>query len=678
MSNPIPEKPRCVLRLAIAGNRKLLEGVDRNALTATIDTTLAAVAHELATLHAKRDHPVYRYWSDAKPLLRTLSGLADGIDQLAVQRALAINSANAPVDVEHVAVLPFQRSIYRDRSPVVAKDTFDALIADAAAVVELDGTYRADPDPAAAGAHASRALAKRSRGRAYRAQSVAMLARADVLLAVIDLTAAAKAGGTRETIRSALDIGMPAIVIALEPAGPRRYVVRRAAQLASIELASDDADLATDDAVRAVIAQLVGDGRDAPPQRHDDDAQKVDETRKTRDTLSDYFNDAVVDDRDRQRLKRRWERFLRPFRENPGENGGGGDEKPFGTLSALRGRARRLTYAFMDRYRGGFIANFHDAATAGMIAVIALLALASTFMLLHQPVWCPASWSCPPPLEKPPLAFKLALLALAGWKLRLVLGIKHRTEKAKEDDWNDRAIQARYLTETLRLMTTLPALGYARAPERLGEHLAETTLRRSAVDWLLHAAVRALPNSDLPQQVSAGSTMQALVRLKDGWLRGQLAYHEKNAAEMRRMQKQLDASGTALAKNVVIVVVADIVLLVLGVLFKLPSLVDIGKFALIATAAILPVRLASTNGIREQTECHRLAERSLQMHAQLAALSAQIGELIARIKKAQEDASSDPGAWSLEALELAENCACLVADEVSEWSVLYSKQLLDG
>jgi len=40
--------------------------------------------------------------------------------------------------------------------------------------------------------------------------------------------------------------------------------------------------------------------------------------------------------------------------------------------------------------------------------------------------------------------------------------------------------------------------------------------------------------------------------------------------------------------------------------------------------------------------------------------------------------AADPGGWTLEALDLGEVCAQMLSDEVAEWSVLYSRDLLEA
>jgi hypothetical protein len=103
--------------------------------------------------------------------------------------------------------------------------------------------------------------------------------------------------------------------------------------------------------------------------------------------------------------------------------------------------------------------------------------------------------------------------------------------------------------------------------------------------------------------------------------------------------------------------------------------------ALIFLAAVLPAAVASLNSIRFQSECLRIAERSAVMVEMLEGWRAECDVLRTRMRTAREEQggrTGDPGAWTLEAVELGESCAQMTSDEVAEWSVLYSRDLLEA
>jgi type II secretory pathway pseudopilin PulG len=98
------------------------------------------------------------------------------------------------------------------------------------------------------------------------------------------------------------------------------------------------------------------------------------------------------------------------------------------------------------------------------------------------------------------------------------------------------------------------------------------------------------------------------------------------------------------------------------------------KVALVVLAAALPAAVSATNGIPEQSEARRLSQRSRQLEQALADLRREAAEVIARIDDVA-GSPQDPGGWTLESLALADRCATLMAEDVSEWSVLYGKQM---
>ena len=90
-------------------------------------------------------------------------------------------------------------------------------------------------------------------------------------------------------------------------------------------------------------------------------------------------------------------------------------------------------------------------------------------------------------------------------------------------------------------------------------------------------------------------------------------------------------------------------------------------------------------GIRFQSECQRLAERSGVMRAMLRGrTAAQPGgrwaladALAHRIATAQTTPATDPGSWAHDTLRLTERTATDFVQEAAEWSVLYAREVSD-
>jgi hypothetical protein len=161
--------------------------------------------------------------------------------------------------------------------------------------------------------------------------------------------------------------------------------------------------------------------------------------------------------------------------------------------------------------------------------------------------------------------------------------------------------------------------------------------------------------------------------IRHEWLNGQRAYHQKNARTLGRMTAALEMLSRALNWTVVAVVTADLALLLLS--WAADGSAAVGEmsravehrltptFILIAT--VLPAAIASLAGIRFQSECARLADRSQHMAAQLHAVAERAELLDLRPVRA------------LDALRLAEDVATLTIDEVVEWSAIYGKAMVE-
>jgi hypothetical protein len=101
-------------------------------------------------------------------------------------------------------------------------------------------------------------------------------------------------------------------------------------------------------------------------------------------------------------------------------------------------------------------------------------------------------------------------------------------------------------------------------------------------------------------------------------------------------------------------------------------------------AAIVGAMVTALGGLRFQSECRRLAERSALMHHLLRGRRG-TGEsrweqaecLVHRMKEAKSNPTTDVGGWTHEVLRFSEHLAADLAGETAEWSVIYSKELRD-
>jgi hypothetical protein len=225
-----PSLPRCAVTVAVIGNRRFADESDQAATdAATVMKADAARACEaiwrdlLAQLprvlddetvrmemtgRATRDVPLRQLFSTEPPLLAVASSLAAGADQIGAETALKAAVDQQAVHVVLDAILPFADDGYPGETPEFRPDeaaVLRSLAKRARSVVRLDANY-ANPDE-----HVD----------AYRRAAEALLARADLLMAIYDPEKAGKGAGTRETISRAQAAAIPVISILVGADGVR-------------------------------------------------------------------------------------------------------------------------------------------------------------------------------------------------------------------------------------------------------------------------------------------------------------------------------------------------------------------------------------------------------------------------------------------------------------------------
>ena len=274
-----PSRPEIVLRVALAGNRKLQAESELRArlkeVFSALETTLLALAQKARTERGARN-----YYAEAAPAIRLISGLADGADQIGSDAFLSGRSDRVRREIS--AVFPFGVDTYRDRSAIENKERFGTLLAECRYVFELDGSIG---DPAAPHDRVSRA----ARAAAYRAQSATLLRQADLLIAIENPQAEGKAGGTRETIGRALALGVPVIYV---PLGEERIAVLRL--IDDVDVIESKREWRED--LSSTLRVLLADPRSALPSDRDLSEAEKKELRERQEyedeVLAEYFSGA--------------------------------------------------------------------------------------------------------------------------------------------------------------------------------------------------------------------------------------------------------------------------------------------------------------------------------------------------------------------------------------------------
>lgn len=559
---------------------------------------------------------------------------------------------------ELAAVLPCDLAAYRATRDESFRERFDRLAARCAYVLALDGVLdKPDPDTD---------LARLRRKRAYRAQAAFLLRQADLLIAVADPAAPGAPGGTLETVGAALELGMS--VVFVDAAGGEPRLAEPGTDLSL--LLADPAPPPWRDALGACIARIVA-GPEAAAAQHPRRDEVLTTEYFDRPQLPPQRAGAGEGPQRRPSWRERvWKRFEARFQTQRSESVA--TPPPF---YIWRHRATQLNYHYVGLYRGAFLLNFVLATVAVSLAAIGLAVLALVGLQQQgQPSWL---WG--------------ALAVFAACELGIVAWILRNTHRAHREDWNDKAVDLRYLAERLRAASFLAPIGSARPPAAQPPPHAARALRQSAVDWLFDAIVRQLPPgaaadaTPATTHIDPAAVRAVLANVRDRWLLPQANYHRATADTMDRMHRGLERAGVFMSRAVVLLVAFDFVLLLLKALGWVPDMVKAYTWwltpVLLLLAAVLPAAVASANAVRFQSECRRLAERSAAMVAVLVGrdgVSGRFGEvdrLLARIDQAGADADTDPRAWSLNALQLIEDIAADFAQEVADWSVLYAKEL---
>jgi hypothetical protein len=685
MLSPL-EKPRLVLRVGVAGAIKLPESQrgQLHDLFAQVFRVLATRLEALSPgLDASARPDICSYYaagdngSPVRPLLRVVSGLADGTDQIAFESLLAFeceartssSTPGARTDFELVAILPCDATTFRDNSEVKNKSTFDTLLGHCAYRIELDG--RCAPHPP----HhtAPDRLTTERRNRAFRVQAAALLRHCDLLIANADLDAGAGIGGTRETMAAAVALGIPVVFLSAAP-GDRDRPVSVITRPVDLERTGESPAAPWDRTVDQVVTRIVADPRTSragPYAREGTEGGAARLDTAEAELLDEFFDGGERRARVRPRL---WSTFVRRFRRLTA-TGADAAVEPF---DAYRARAAHLSAHYTGLYRGAFLVNYTLAAVAVSLAVVTLVYL---LMLARH--------------GAPEAEGGRVLLSIAIAELAVLIAIFLNTHHGNSHHWNSKAVDFRYLAERLRAMYYLAPMGSLRlAPPRVARYAA-TALRQSVVDWLLQAVIREAPPDTGMRPAASGSTQtaaaprvaqsdveRALTAARDNWLATQIDYHRATSHTQLAMHQWIERWVWRLNVAVIIIVSLDVLLIVARLTGLRSEWVEAGHTygpALVFLAAVLPAVVASLNSIRFQSECLRIAERSAVMVELLEGCRAECEVLRTRMQGARANGGThDPGGWTLEALELGEVCAQMISDEVAEWSVLYSRDLLEA
>ncbi len=657
MPSTAPGKPILALTLGVAGKRRI-DGAKRGAMEDAMTLTFRVIADRLAALRTDSQKPSLglRFDLSAKPRLTLITGLADGADLIACDLFKPGDVSSTQLDpfsgVDRVlgAVLPCGPDDFVANSAVDDIDAYTAAVGQCQFVLELDGLMEPQQDKLTRGDPLEIRQLHRDRADAFTGQAEILLRNADVLIAIDDPQDEGHPGGTRQTMGRAIDLGLPVILVLLGEPG-----------LAILHSRSDLDDptmldtLAAQDCLRALVDELVATG-----------AVELDagEEAYCNDLIEEFFAIKVKAEGWANRI---WAWFGGLFPSKVTSDAA--EIRRPSHLSVdtpeiyrlFKDRASLLSSYYASLGRGYFVLSYGLAVFAVLLAVIALSLL---------------SWSRG--AHWPETIVDWLLISLGILKLVVVGAIWGIARRAKTLRLSQRAADYRYFSERMRTMTFLPHVGALRTIFNWSLPYTTRLNAQGVFDHLFAAVVRQAPPLTTVPGAVAGKFIRpdatgAVEIIRAAWIRGQEDYHHNNHIRLSAMKGGLESLVRTSNWLVIVIVALDIV-----VALELArrhfqdgapeSLEIFGPPLLIAIAAFLPAAVAGLNGIRFQSECARLADRSKQIAAQLRKLGA--GPKISA-KKAQRPVRV------LDALRLAEDVTRLTIDEVAEWSAIYGKDFIE-
>jgi len=727
-----------VLRAGFAG-RKELSPDEETRLGSSLGEVLRTLGHRLAALtpgvpvDAGKEPRVSAFFAQECPLLRLVTGLCEGADALAAQLLETVNVSPDPdancgpetrcLETELAAVLPFDVETYRRSRPPSFQAEYDRQLARCAWVLVLDGLYDKpddatlatlpEPEPERA---PRKTLADNRCARAYRAQSAFLLRHSDVLIAAANPDDGGKAGGTLETVSAALAFELPVVFIHTGKDGDNVYLIGPDDDLHSVLAEPALVTVVWQNRLRDWVTKLTADPDSglAPAEQGADDARQHGER-----LLEEFFDNAdnpppdAFQERIPSRRERVWTWFENHFRSGPGPKSD--TALALAPYAAYRERATELNSHYSGLYRGAFLLNYAFAILAVTLAAVSLALLGTaahsgsgeTIVAVTQT----AGQAAEPAPTAPTGGWLVpTLLALTVAKLGLVIFILRNTRRANGQKWNDLAVDYRYLAERLRGMFYLPLAGSHQPPAVAPPQFASRVVRQSAVDWLFDALVRAISPADLeaarPAKIPGHDDLDTVLvkklltlqpqttveKVRDDWIDQQTIYHDRTSRTMQAIHHAAEKTSVRLGWTVIGIVAIDFLIMGGELLHLFPHawepVLKVATPFLVCISAVLPAVVAALGGIRFQSECQRLAERSAVMRVLLKGrATAQPGDsrgrydladaLARRIASARQASDTDPGSWSHDALRLTERIANDFVQEAAEWSVLYAKEVSD-
>ena len=657
-------KPRMALQVGITGHRSnKLEPENLPAIERTLRSIYEMIDKAAFTIALETQDRIY---SKAAPLIRIVSGLAEGTDRIAVSAA--------PADWRLEAILPMPRAEYaRDflgAAPASQSNTeFERLLARAASVTELPLLPAFD--------------VREDAGRAehYHAMAAFLVRQIDLLVAVWDGQQAVGPGGTAWVIAHALNGGRP--VLWIDPKGaaaPRLLLALDAVAPVDHKWRTLDAG-AIERALRDILMPP------APPAKAHDKHHEADDEEageptaaETASALPTYFGVS-------------WPKPMRlPFAYN--------------MLRWLSGAGRwswPIAYPSYDDLAKSWDGFFATVAEFSSQAVAEFNGRVRS-ILLPRSIWADAlAWYYGHLYRSAYVSiFFLAGLAVpvglcylfflqsprvldikAGFvfvELMIILIVVTVVGRGVRNRWHAVWLQTRELSELLRLGRSLAYVGALR--DFVAAPYPGT--RESLPSWYVRATFREI---GLPSGVlDAGYLRHVLSAELNTEIKEQRDYHSANARNLEKIHHVLHHKGNDCFQATIYVLALYLAFWGVDLFLQLTS-AHAGEAAaggmhpegmfhefleyylkpvVSIAAAGLPALGAALSGIRAQGDFDGFAQRSAATYRELGEVEQQIGALLAAPD--QIDLKAATGVLL--------TATHVMAKDVSAWQQLYVSKLL--
>jgi hypothetical protein len=582
-----PPRPTLALNVGITGHRAHAFDI---ALIPELNERLRDVLGRLREAVDEAHLSSAEYFSRAQPVLRLHTALASGADQLAATAARELR-------YEVRAMLPFPTDEYeRDFTDRVDHRIYCQQLGAVDGYFALPGKREAQED-------------------AYVMVGKAVIAAADVLVALWDGHPANGPGGTAHVVDLALRAGVPVVHIPLSFDGT---------QLAPTRL------LKGGEALDPVVASLRGQA----DYEELVEAVLLPKEEMALDQLELFFKE----DCHPTNWRIEYPALLaslgikslaaRPWRQTPLDQAlaehATGDRYDPGPQRLAYEWANFLAIRYAQLFRSGHVTSYMLSSFAVLLALSGLIL----------------------PSIKP-------LLVLAElWVLGLLF---INTRLGSRGAWHRRWLQYRHLAETLRSLSYLKQTGLVAPPWR-DLSLSHTHSRHAVGDWTrwYSAAIwREMPSTEGLLDEAAVHALAEDVRQRH--VAGQISYHRLNAQRMHLLDHRLHLVGEVIMSAVIL---ACALFLILS-MFAKPLLTGLTPLFIFVTAGF-PVLGAAVFGLRGHGEHLLAASRSASTANALA---------VNYERLAQIDAID---ALALELNQTAE----ITLSDLNEWTVAYSQRQL--